>query len=205
MGQLTTYSREARELNFNKSLLERLFEDYQKQARIAADTPGFNNDLAMQSMNEFGEYENPFVCSLVANYRSCPEIVNYLSNVFYENPNHLQPMAQLPEVTSVMPPLTFYIANGKEERDETGTNWWNAAEIDEIVARIQFVLDNWPSVEWDPFSPNDICVVSYYREQIQRLRARFRKEGASRPQFKKIKVESIMNIQGYRLFSYSRT
>ena len=104
MDQLTTYSREARELNFNKSLLERLFEDYQKQARLAADTPGFNNDLAMQSMNELDEYENPFVCSLVANYCSCPEIVNYLSNVFNENPNHLQPM--LPEVT-----LTFYIAN----------------------------------------------------------------------------------------------
>ena len=99
-------------------------------------------------------------------------------------------------IHSAYPALTLDIANGKEERDETGTSWWNAAEIDEIVARIQFLLENWPYVEWGPFSPNDICVVSYYREQIQRLRARFRKEGASRPQFKKIKVESVMNIQG---------
>ena len=206
MGQLTTYSLEARELNFSKSLLQRMFELYQKQARLAAEDPCFNREFAMQTMNEFGEFENPFMCSLVANYRSHPEIVKYLSAVFYGDPNRLKPMAQLREVRSVVlqPALTLYIANGNEERDETGTSWWNAAEIDEIVARIQYLLENWPSVEWGALSPNDICVVSYYREQIQRLRARFRREGASRPQFKEIKVESVMNIQGSRL-SFSCT
>ena len=84
MGQLTTYSREARELNFNKSLLPRLFELYQKQARLAAETSDLNREFAMQTMNEFGEFENPFMCSLVANYRSHPQLVNYLSTVLRE-------------------------------------------------------------------------------------------------------------------------
>ena len=111
MGQLTTYSREARELNFNKSLLQRLFELYQKQARIAAEASDFNREFAMQTMNEFGEFENPFMCSLVANYRSRPQIVNYLSTVFYGNPRRLKPMAQLREVRSVVmqPALTLYM------------------------------------------------------------------------------------------------
>ena len=54
MGQLTTYSREARDLNFSKSLLQRMFELYQKQARLAAEDPGFNREFAMPTINEFG-------------------------------------------------------------------------------------------------------------------------------------------------------
>ena len=199
MPQSTTYSREARDLHFNKSLLARLFEDYQKQARMAADLPDFNREFAMQTMNEFGEFENPFVCSLVANYRSRPEIVNYLSAVFYGNPNRLRPVANLPDVISgvMQPPLTLYITNGQEERDEMGLSWWNAAEIDELVARISLVLECWPADEWGPPGPTDICVVSYYSEQIKRIRQRFKMEArANNPQFRNIRVETVMNIQG---------
>ena len=207
------YSPEAKALNLGVSLLKRLFDEYQKQAAAARSLDSLDW-LRQETTNPWGLVNNPFTSTLTANYRSRPEIVQFLSLVFYSGRDRLRAVAQLPEVLSgpCQPALCFYVALGQEELDETSLSWYNQAEMDELVDRVRMVLEFWPT-EWGPRDPAQVCVISHYQSQVRRIRARFRRETSKPSQagvratpaeavdMGAVTVDTINNIQGADPFS----
>lgn len=132
----TVYCRKARTKKFHVSLLERLFVHYRK--------------LNLLNCN---------AVMLHRNYRSCGEIVEFLSTAFYQQRQCLvASRGGKPAVASDdhKPALSFYCAEGQEEVD--GCSYSNLAEIEEIT---QAVVKFQSSLKHE-----DICVVSYYSSQV---------------------------------------
>ncbi len=193
VGHNIVFSPEAKALHFGVSLLKRLFEEYQRQAQAARGIESLDW-LRQETTNEWGLVNNPFMCTLTDNYRSKPEIVRFLSTVFYNGPDRLKAVGNLPDVLSgpCQPALCFYVALGKEEVDETDLSWYNQAEIDELVDRVKMVVEFWPQ-EWGPKNPAEVCVVSYYLHQVRLIRHRFRRTGGD---LANVNVETMMGIHG---------
>ena len=108
---------------------------------------------------------------LTKNYRSHPDILDFSSEIFYEN---LLVAASSPEQPRhpCIPPLTFYSAMGQEEFEQNLGSYRNMAEVDEVVRQVQELAENWPR-EWGPYSPEEICVVAPYYYQVQKNRKVF--------------------------------
>lgn len=138
------YSAEARRQKLHMSLLERLYrhyENYEKRAKLAL----------------------PLHILLRKNYRTKKEILRYLSATFYGGPDELLAHSVAPEVR--MAPLVFYTALGKEVQDDSSTSFFNIAEAEEVVERVNDLFNNWPE-EWGPRKAEQIAVVTCYNEQV---------------------------------------
>ncbi|XP_015917360.2 probable helicase with zinc finger domain isoform X2 [Parasteatoda tepidariorum] len=155
------YSPFAQERNLHMSLLERLYDLYPEQ----------------------------FPCKvlLCENYRSHEAIVQYTSELFYNN--HLQASGQQPRHEKFYP-LTFFTARGEDVQDCNSTAFHNNAEVYELIERVSELKNNWPA-EWGIQDESSIGVVTPYYDQVVRIRAELRKK-----KMHGVSVERVLNVQG---------
>ena len=139
------YSSEAKNQRFHRSLLERLYRHYDNY-KAGIGQPNQLNIL------------------LRVNYRSKMEIVRFLSAIFYGGPNELISGSNQPTCEDIVP-LTFYTAQGREVQDADSTSYYNMAEVEEVVERVEELYNSWPK-EWGPPQASSIGVVTPYYEQV---------------------------------------
>ncbi len=141
------YSAEAVKQNLQRSLLERLYNHYEAYQRHL-------------------DSSSPLTILLRINYRSKMEILRFISAIFYGGPDKLVSRSNLQSSLGIMP-LTFYMAQGREMQDPDSTSYYNPAEIEETVDRVEELYDNWPE-EWGERRADAIGVVTPYAEQVEK-------------------------------------
>ena len=142
------YSSGARQQRLHQSLLERIFRHYSKY-HIQCGLPSFN-------------------VLLRKNYRTRMEILRFISATFYGGPERLECKSNQTE-TNVRA-LRFYAAHGCEVQDYDSTSYYNMAEIEETVDRINDLYNNWPAEwEWVDGRPDasTIGVVTPYYDHVR--------------------------------------
>ncbi|XP_068761024.1 3'-5' exoribonuclease HELZ2-like isoform X3 [Montipora capricornis] len=167
------YSPQARQLGLQKSLAERLFDQYSAEEEE-------EEDLRRQSN----------VLFLTENYRCHEEILKFPSYNFYGD-KLIARGCQMQPAHPKYGPLLFFSARGREKK-EHDNSYINLSEVDEVVKRVKEVANNWPTREWGEKKLSEIAVLSSYRYQVQAIRNRLRKERA----FTDVKVDTIHNVQG---------
>ena len=131
------YSHYARDWGLQRSLPERLFDHYCEK---------------MPSGDS--------VMFLTENYRSHPDILQFPSYNFYgEELIARSEQACHPRFG----PLLFFSVHGVEEAREN--SYINAAEVEEIVKRVEYLADDWP-MEWNRRDLSQIGVISAYKTQV---------------------------------------
>ncbi|KAA0712648.1 Zinc finger domain 2 [Triplophysa tibetana] len=148
------------------TLLSRLFYHYQAE----------NNTAAKQSRIIFSE-----------NYRSTKDIVDFVSEHFYEMSNQrdvrvIKARGDVPSHPE-QHALQFHHVRGECHLDPTTMSWFNAEEIQSVVDIVQEIMRNWPA-EWKDLDPASICVLSQGR-QVNEIRKRLRN----------VTVENAENVQ----------
>lgn len=146
MGQ-KVYSAEARDLKFDMSIVERLYNHY---------------DAVTQS----SRIPCPPLPSLLlkTNYRNHPEILRFLSSIFYGGRDVLVSKSSQPLTDKVLP-LNFYAAFGREMQDTSSTSWFNLSEINEVVERVSELYRSWPAA-WGEPDAKSILVTTAYSDQV---------------------------------------
>uniref|UniRef100_A0A8D0MAG4 RNA helicase n=1 Tax=Sus scrofa TaxID=9823 RepID=A0A8D0MAG4_PIG len=110
---------------------------------------------------------------LCKNYRSTEAIVRFVSRHFS------MASGSRPHASGKIPPhphrypLLFCHAAGVPEQDVSMTSWLNAAEVVQVVEKVQEVYNTWPHC-WGLREQKDICVVSC-GAQVSALRQELRK------------------------------
>ncbi|XP_068761003.1 3'-5' exoribonuclease HELZ2-like isoform X3 [Montipora capricornis] len=165
------YSPQARQLGLQKSLAERLFDQYSAEEE---------EHLRRQSN----------VLFLTENYRCHEEILKFPSYNFYGD-KLIARGCQMQPAHPKYGPLLFFSARGREKK-EHDNSYTNLSEVDEVVKRVKEVANNWPTYEWGQKKLSEIAVLSSYRYQVQAIRNRLSKERA----FTDVKVDTIHNVQG---------
>ena len=152
----------AKQKKFNKSLLERLY------------------DLYPQS----------FACKILLceNYRSHEAIINYTSELFYEQ-KLIASGKQASHETWY--PLTMFTARGEDIQDVNSTSFYNNSEVYEVVERVAELQRTWPKKFWGERDENAIGIVTPYYDQVQRIRSELRKR-----RLFGVSVERVLNVQG---------
>ena len=131
----TVYCQKAREQKFSISLLERLFLFYKKLNLLSYNT-----------------------VLLHKNYRSCKEILDFLSATFYHEKQCLVASRSRKPVSSENhKALSFYCTEGSQEMVDS-CSYFNMSEIEEVVNVVEKFVTTIPQ--------EDICVVSYYSSQV---------------------------------------
>lgn len=64
-------------------------------------------------------------------------------------------------------------------------------EAEELANRVLELKNTWPTEEWGSYKEGSIGVLSYYHEQVQRVRIELRKR-----QLFDVSVERVLNVQG---------
>ncbi|XP_038605944.1 helicase with zinc finger domain 2 [Tachyglossus aculeatus] len=150
------------------TLLNRLFQYYQRE----------KHEVAVQSRVIFHE-----------NYRSTEGIVSFVSRHFYVvKGNAIQASGRIPPHPE-MYPLAFCHVAGTPERDMSMTSWFNAAEILQVIEKVQEVYRTWPC-EWGTPEFKRICVVSHGM-QVNVIRQELRKKYLG-----EVAVENFENLPG---------
>ena len=132
----------ARNRNFNKSLLERLYDLYPR--------------------------DFPCKILLCENYRSHSAIIGYTSELFYDQ-KLIASGKQAKHGT--WHPLTMFTARGEDIQDTNSTSFYNNSEVYEVVERVSELQRTWPTAAWGPRNENSIGVVTPYYDQVQRIRS----------------------------------
>eukprot|EP00095_Tigriopus_kingsejongensis_P007852 maker-scaffold62_size438377-snap-gene-2.15 protein:Tk07852 transcript:maker-scaffold62_size438377-snap-gene-2.15-mRNA-1 annotation:"helicase with zinc finger protein domain" len=139
------FSQFAKAKNFNKSLLERLYDLY--------------------PMNF------PYKVLLCENYRSHEAIINYTSSLFYDQ----KLVASGKQTThDKWYPLTVFTARGEAIQDANSTSFYNNSEVYEVVDRVAELQKTWPK-SWGHRDESSIGIVTPYYDQVQRIRSELRK------------------------------
>ncbi|XP_047396940.1 helicase with zinc finger domain 2 isoform X2 [Sciurus carolinensis] len=134
------------------TLLYRLFLHYQQEA----------HRVARQSRLILHE-----------NYRCTAAIVSFVSRHFYmAKGNPIQASGKVPRHPQHYP-LTFCHVAGSPERDLSMTSWVNAAEVAQVVEKVQEVYNTWPRC-WGGREQRHICAVSQ-GAQVSALRQELRR------------------------------
>ena len=156
------FSQFAMEKKFNKSCLERLYDLYPQN----------------------------FACKILLceNYRSHEAIINYTSELFYEQ-KLIASGKQAAHETWY--PLTMFTARGEDIQDQNSTSFYNNSEVYEVVERVAELQRTWPKKDWGERDENSIGIVTPYYDQVQRIRSELRKR-----RLFGVSVERVLNVQG---------
>ena len=175
--------------------------------------PDVTSDFAMEkhlnvSLLErlYHLYPSDFPCKILLceNYRSHEAIVNYTSQLFYEQK---LVASGKPPAHSSWHPLTFFTARGEDVQEPTSTSYYNNSEVYEVVDRLAELKRNWPK-SWGRKEETEIGVVTPYHDQVSsnsltiilyphfvfqvmRIRSELRKK-----KLYNISVERVLNVQG---------
>jgi len=134
-------------------------------------------------------YPSSFSCKILLceNYRSHEAIINYTSELFYDQ--KLVGSAKQPKHDTWYP-LTFFTARGEDIQDTNSTSFYNNSEVYEIVERVAELQKSWPK-GWGVRNDTSIGVVTPYYDQVQRIRSELRKR-----KLFGVSVERVLNVQG---------
>ncbi|KAG5347969.1 HELZ helicase, partial [Acromyrmex charruanus] len=155
---------------------------------ILANERGLGISL-LERMYAYYPPEHPCRIHLCQNYRAHADIIKYTSETFYDGMVKPANMKLLKH--PVFKPLIFYAVNGAEEQATCSTGYHHATEAEELANRVLELRRAWPTQQWGPYNDGSIGVLSYYPEQVQRLRIELRK----RLLFD-VSVERVLNVQG---------
>ncbi|XP_012934940.1 helicase with zinc finger domain 2 isoform X2 [Aplysia californica] len=179
------YSQEARKQKFDVSILVRLYNYYEQIT-----------NCGISQVTERSK-QSPLNILLSINYRTKPEILRFISSVFYGGPENLKAYGKIPSVVHITP-LMFFAVQGREMQSETSTSYVNSAEAQEVVEQLQRLIDQWPE-EWGRDSPevaaSQVAVIATYQDQVSYIRQSLRRV-REKPYLKKVYVGSIHGIQG---------
>ncbi|XP_074646768.1 3'-5' exoribonuclease HELZ2-like isoform X2 [Tubulanus polymorphus] len=170
------YSDEARQQDFDQSLLERLYKHYDFNAR----------QLDRKNASRLK-------ILLTFNYRTRMEILRFISAVFYGGPHQLIACSN-DNTTIEHAAMVFYTTRGREIQQTDSTSFYNTAEIDEVVTRVEELYERWPVTAWGEKRAETIAVVTPYHDQVQRIRRALRR--SKHKQLKLVTVETVQNVQG---------
>lgn len=121
------------------TLLYRLFLHYQQETHT----------VAQQSRLIFHE-----------NYRCTEAIISFVSRHFYmAKGNPIQASGKVPRHPQHYPLMFCHVA-GSPEQDLSMTSWLNAAEVAQVVEKVQEVYSTWPRC-WGGREQRHICAVSH--------------------------------------------
>jgi hypothetical protein len=98
------------------------------------------------------------------NYRTTPDILTFVAEVFYGGANNLKSGIDPPE-TCAFPCLSFVESQGRESLDDHIATYFNADEINETVFYVKQLCDNWPP-SWGELNPKAVAVVTSYYGQV---------------------------------------
>ncbi|EZA52304.1 probable helicase with zinc finger domain [Ooceraea biroi] len=158
------YSVLAKDLRLDVSLLERLYEFYPR--------------------------EHPCRIHLCQNYRAHKDIIRYTSQMFYDG--IVKPANKELMKHPTLNTLTFYAVRGQEQQGLHSTpGYYHTTEAQVLADRVLELKKAWPTQQWGPYNEESIGVLSYYAEQVQRLRIELRNRGLS-----DVSVERVLNVQG---------
>ncbi|KAM5178909.1 3'-5' exoribonuclease HELZ2 isoform 3-T3 [Callospermophilus lateralis] len=134
------------------TLLYRLFLHYQQEA----------HRVAQKSRLIFHE-----------NYRCTGAIISFVSRHFYTTKgNPIQASGKVPRHPQHYPLMFCHVA-GTPEQDLSRTSWINAAEVAQVVEKVQEVYNTWPRC-WGGREQRHICAVSH-GAQVAALRQELRR------------------------------
>jgi helicase MOV-10 len=140
----------AEDVGQKRSLLERLFFQYQQYNDQIQPSPSPDQDSTFR--------QTPYVVLLTENYRSHAKILEFPSDCFYGG----ELVAKGDQSThDMVPVLSFYAAQGVDDRDEGSLAYYNDAEVAEVVKRVEELSELWPN-EWK----KKIGVLTPYRDQV---------------------------------------
>ena len=135
-----------------RSLLERLFYQYKQYNNQTPDQPSSLPD------DNSTFCQTPYVVLLTENYRSHAKIIEFPSDCFYGG----ELIAKGDQSThDLVPVLSFYAAQGMDNRDEGSLAYYNDAEVAEVVRRVEELIQLWPN-DWS----KSIGVLTPYRDQV---------------------------------------
>ncbi|ESO87147.1 hypothetical protein LOTGIDRAFT_106967, partial [Lottia gigantea] len=141
----------------------------------------------LERLHEYYPHDHPCKIMLCENYRSHSAIVDFTSELFYEN-KLISSGKQ--KAHSKLYPLTFYAAKGEEVQHQNSTGFYNAAEVFEVVERVVDLQRKWLD-EWGPMNDSSISIVTPYADQVKFIRNELRRQ-----KLYHISVERVHNIQG---------
>ena len=130
-----------------RSLLERLHTHYQDYSKIS-------NNSSSTSVED----KPPYVVLLTENYRCHADILKFPSDSFYGG--KLVARGD-PTTCDLVPVLSFYTAQGVEQQIETSLEYFNEAEVAEVVKRVEELIQLVPK-DWS----KNIGVLAPYRDQV---------------------------------------
>jgi superfamily I DNA and/or RNA helicase len=129
------------------SLLQRLHTHYQDYKKT------FNNPKSSSV-----EDKTPYVVLLTENYRCHADILKFPSDYFYGG----KLIARGDQTTcDLVPVLSFYTAQGVDQQIETSLEYFNDAEVAEVVKRVEELIQLSPK-NWG----KNIGVLAPYRDQV---------------------------------------
>ena len=220
------YSQTCRTNGLAVSLFERLMERplYASHPMARRNLVLMNKDVNISSMINFlqksmsftnlpknaDSTENklwnsePCFSNLFRNYRSHPKIIHVSSTLFYNST--LKPCAQDTELLlnlsakifktkSESSPFIFVNVDGVDEMLEERASWYNVKEIlmvEKIVQQICKVAKS----EQIKLSPEEIGIITPYREAVRRLRDRLRRKENREMNLSKVIVGTVDDFQG---------
>lgn len=164
----------AKEYKLNISLLERIMSNFQLYKR--------------ESDQEFNQ---EVITKLIKNYRSHPDILKVVSDLFYDS--ELKACADIAKVTkfckwNVLPktgfPLLIHSVVGKEQREGNSPSYFNPEEACVVLRYIEKLYEYGTS-------PQDIGVITPYCKQVQKINILLQKH-----KMKRVKVDSVEKFLG---------
>ena len=138
------YSDTIRRKGFHMSLLERLLLLYKKTG-------------------EQKQCTLPYIL-LYKNFRSHPDIVDFLSEIFYGGKGSI--LCEADKISDDIPALAFYESNGPEKQFDHSTGYFNQEEAAKVAEAVEQFLHDWPSGCWGIANTQHIGVVAAYHEQV---------------------------------------
>nr|POF01245.1 isoform 2 of rna helicase mov10l1 [Quercus suber] len=136
----------------------------------------------------------PAFTNLIRNYRSHPAILAVPSSLFYFNT--LEPQAATTDTLQGWPgwqgrgwPVLFSHHTGKDEIEEDGGGWFNVAEA-HLACRYAHSF-----LRAGLIAPQDICIMSPFRAQVQRLRTIARSPAFRMPEVNIGPLEAFQGLE----------
>ena len=136
-----------------RSLIERLFAHYKQYTKTLSQPSPSSDDDSTTSL------QTPYVVLLTENYRCHAKILEFPSKCFYGG----ELIASGDQDThDSIPVLSFYTAQGVDQRVEESLAYYNEAEVAEVVKQVDELIQLWPK-HW---GKKDIGVLTPYHDQV---------------------------------------
>ena len=129
-----------------------MFTHYEQHKKTSIQT-------CSSSESNSSSIQIPHVVLLTENYRCHEKILKFSSDCFYGG----ELVASGDQSThELVPVLSFYTAQGVDQRVEESLAYYNEAEVAEVVKQVEMLVHVWP----EGWGRKNIGVVTPYNDQV---------------------------------------